>query len=199
MIRKLNWWVFVFLALAIGLYPIIYFVIDREFGLLGSKSPELLHDSIWNLAFYTHIIFGGISLLAGWSQFSAKIRSNSLSLHRNLGKVYVISVLFSGISGIYIALYATAGIIASLGFLCLAILWLYTTVQAYVNVRRSNIDEHQIFMIYSYALCFAAVTLRIWLPLLSNAFGDFIPAYRLVAWLCWVPNLFVAYYFTRRI
>ena len=49
-------------------------------------------------------------------------------------------------------------------------------------------------MIYSYAACFAAVTLRIWLPLLIVSLGDFITAYRIVAWLCWVPNLMVAYF-----
>jgi hypothetical protein len=47
-------------------------------------------------------------------------------------------------------------------------------------------------MIYSYAACFAAVTLRIWLPLLISITGDFFIAYPIVAWLCWVPNLIVA-------
>jgi hypothetical protein len=48
-------------------------------------------------------------------------------------------------------------------------------------------------MIRSYALCFAAVTLRIWLPLFQFALGlEFIFAYRIIAWLCWVPNLVVA-------
>lgn len=55
-------------------------------------------------------------------------------------------------------------------------------------------------MIYSYAACFAAVTLRIWLPLLTAAFlGDFIKAYTIVAWLCWVPNIIVAYFIVRRL
>ena len=41
-----------------------------------------------------------------------------------------------------------------------------------------------------FALIFAAVMLRIELPLLIIWFqGDFTPAYRIVAWLCWVPNL----------
>ncbi|GAB4428835.1 MAG: hypothetical protein OHK0039_47410 [Bacteroidia bacterium] len=44
----------------------------------------------------------------------------------------------------------------------------------------------------SYAACFAAVTLRLWLPILTALLGDFLPAYRIVAWLCWVPNLLVA-------
>ena len=52
-------------------------------------------------------------------------------------------------------------------------------------------------MVYSYAACFAAVTLRIWMPLLVLAFGEFLPAYRVVAWLCWVPNLAFAFFWVR--
>jgi len=53
-------------------------------------------------------------------------------------------------------------------------------------------------MIYSYAECFAAVTLRIWLPLLTLVLGEFLTAYRIVAWLCWVPNILFAYIWGRR-
>lgn len=49
-------------------------------------------------------------------------------------------------------------------------------------------------MIYSYAVCFSAVTLRIWLPLLIVVTGEFINAYQIVGWLSWVPNLIVAYF-----
>jgi len=52
-------------------------------------------------------------------------------------------------------------------------------------------------MIFSYAACFAAVTLRVWLPLLTIAMGEFNSAYRIVAWLCWVPNLIVAFLIVR--
>lgn len=47
-------------------------------------------------------------------------------------------------------------------------------------------------MIYSYAACFAAVTLRVWLPLLMIVSGDYLVAYIIVSWLCWVPNMVVA-------
>jgi hypothetical protein len=44
----------------------------------------------------------------------------------------------------------------------------------------------------NFALTFAAVTLRIYLPL-SNVVGiDFDVAYPVIAWIAWVPNLLVA-------
>lgn len=196
--NKVAWFVFVFLALGVGLYPLLYFFIDRKFGLLASKSDELLSDVFWNTGFYGHILLGGLALLIGWVQFSKKIRTQNLRLHRNLGKIYVIAAVISGICGFYIAFSATGGLIATLGFMSLAVVWLFTTLKAYFAIRKGDIQLHQGMMIYSYAACFAAVTLRIWLPLLTIALGGFIPAYRIVAWLCWVPNIIFAYFWVRR-
>jgi uncharacterized membrane protein len=198
MTRKVSWILLVVLAILTGLYPGIYFIIDRKFGLLSSKSPELLKNDLWNIAFYTHILLGGLALLIGWTQFSSKIRDTSITLHRRIGKLYVIAVLLSSIAGICIGFFATGGIATSLGFICLGIIWFSTTLTAYMNIRNGNIEKHQKMMVYSYAACFAAVTLRIWLPVLTAIFGSFITAYTIVAWLCWIPNLFVANLITKR-
>lgn len=196
--NKVSWLVFVVLANAVGLYPLTYFIIDRQFGLLGSKSPELLANSFWNIGFYGHILLGGLALFVGWAQFSKKLRNANIKMHRNVGKVYIVSVMISGICGVYIAFNATGGLIASLGFICLGLIWLFTTIKAYIAVRNMDISLHKGFMIYSYAACFAAVTLRIWLPILNIIFEDFTIAYRIVAWLCWVPNLIFAFFWVRK-
>ncbi|MFD2583062.1 DUF2306 domain-containing protein [Pedobacter vanadiisoli] len=198
MVKKGLWVLFAILATLIGLYPIIYFLVDRKFGLLNSKSVELLANTFWNIGFYTHIIFGGIALLTGWTQFSPKMRNRRMALHRKLGKVYVIAVLLSALAGIYIGFFATGGLISSTGFICLGIIWFYTTLKAYLYIKRGEIEKHQKAMVYSYAACFAAVTLRIWLPILTMLYGNFSKAYLVVAWLSWVPNLLVAYLLTRK-
>lgn len=190
MVRKIKWSIFGFLAISVGLYPLLYFFIDRTFGLLSSKSSELLADLFWNIAFYGHIVPGGIALSIGWLQFSSKLRKKNIQLHRNLGKLYMVTVLISGLCALYIGLHATGGPIAKIGFISLGTIWLYTTLKAYVAIRNKNIISHQKFMTLSYAVCFSAVTLRIWLPLIGMNL-EFIPAYRIVAWLCWVPNLIV--------
>lgn len=184
--------VFILLAFAIGLYPIIYFTADRKFGLLSTKTDVLLADVLWNTGFYAHIIGGGLALLVGWIQFQASVRNKHLMLHRGIGKAYVLLSLISAVAGIYIGFFATGGVIASLGFISLGLIWGFTTLEAYRAIRMRRIERHRRMMTYSYAACFAAVTLRLWLPLLTILFGDFIPAYQTVAWLCWVPNLIVA-------
>ncbi|CAH0160327.1 hypothetical protein SRABI27_01343 [Pedobacter sp. Bi27] len=198
MVKKGLWILFATFALLIGLYPAIYFLMDRKFGLLNSKSVDLLTNTFWNIGFYMHIIFGGIALFIGWTQFSPKMRNRRMALHRKLGKVYVVAVLLSALAGIYIGFFATGGWVSSAGFICLGIVWLYTTLKAYLHIKSAEIEKHQKMMVYSYAACFAAVTLRIWLPLLTMVYGDFSKAYLVVAWLCWIPNLIVAYLITRR-
>lgn len=193
MSQRISKTVIAFLAVVIGLYPGIYFILqDRTFGLLSTKSPELLADTFWNIGFYTHIIFGGIALLIGWLQFHQKLLRKKAALHRLIGKVYVVSVLLSALAGIGTGFTATGGLIASVGFICLGIIWFTTTLLAYLKIRASQIEQHRKLMIYSYAACFAAVTLRVWLPLLMIVSGDYLVAYLIVSWLCWVPNMVVA-------
>lgn len=187
------------LATLVGLYPAIYFIIDRKFGLLQSKSETILTSIFWNTGFYTHIILGGLALLIGWTQFNKKIRVNKLSLHRQIGKIYVLSALLSAFGSLYIATFATGGIITLIGFFSLGLIWFYTTLIAYIHIKNMRVFQHQQMMIYSYAACFAAVTLRIWLPLLTMLFHDFNTAYRIVSYLCWAPNLVVAYFIVNRL
>lgn len=180
-------------AFFIGLYPLRFIGMPFDEGILGSKPQTLLNSNLYLLAFYTHIFLGGIALISGFSQFFKKLRIKYLALHRNMGKIYIIAVLLSGTAGLAIAFFATGGLIPSLGFGALAILWLYTTVKAYTSIRNKDIQKHQQWMIRSYALCFAAVTLRLYLPLFLGVLEmEFIPAYTIIAWLCWVPNLLVA-------
>ena len=195
--KKASWITIGILSTLVGLYPIIYFLTDRRFGLLSSKSVELLNDNVWNIAFYGHITLGGLALLIGWLQFSNRLRIKKPEWHRAIGKIYVISVLISGVCGLFIALYATGGIISVLGFFTLGLIWLTTTVLGFKAIKKGNVALHEKFMIFSYAACFAAVTLRIWLPLLTIVIGEFNSAYRIVAWLCWGPNIIVAFLIVR--
>lgn len=196
--KSIYWFLFGFLAIGVGLYPVGYLITSEKINLLNSKPDALLADPLWQLGFYAHIVFGGIALMSGWSQFSGKLRAKRLQLHKNLGKVYIVSVLLSGLGAVYIAYFATGGLIPSLGFYSLGIVWLATTAGAYLAIRKGDLKKHQVLMIYSYAACFAAVTLRLWLPALTAYFGEFLIAYKIVAWLAWVPNMIVAYFIVRK-
>jgi hypothetical protein len=112
--------------------------------------------------------------------------------------VYALGYVVVGVVGLYMSIYSFGGWVTHLGFGTLAGLLLFTTLRAYAAARRRDIATHRQWMVRSYALVFAAVTLRIELPLLAMAFGGFLPGYQAVAWLCWVPNALWAEWFVRR-
>ena len=191
--------VFLFFAIAIGLYPFFYFLFDMSNGLMSSKSAQLLGNRLWQVGFYTHITLGGLALLSGCTQFLSGLRQKRLSLHRSLGKGYIASVMLSGVAGLGIAFAASGGVWAQMGFAALGFLWLYTTAKAFLAIKKREIAEHQNWMTRSYALCFGAVTLRLWMPLFLGTLGmSFDFAYPIIAWISWVPNLLVAEWIIRR-
>ncbi|MDJ1501624.1 DUF2306 domain-containing protein [Xanthocytophaga agilis] len=197
--KKLLFVLICVLALLIGTYPIIYVFVDHKNTFLNSKSSEVLDNIAWKSTFFAHIIFGGISLFIGWRQFGPKFRHKHLNLHRIIGKVYVMSVIISSIAGIYIGFYANGSAVSATGFIFLGIIWLITTLTAVVQIRRGHIQNHQQLMTYSFACAFAAVTLRLWYPLLVKITEDPSFSYMVVAWLCWVPNLIVANFINKKV
>ncbi len=191
--KKFGWLIFGGLCIFFSLYPLKYLFAEKAIALLSTKSPEILKSTLYNIAFYTHISFGGIALLIGWLQFHQKIRKKYTALHKTVGKIYVVSILISGPSGFYISFFASGGISTFLGFSIGALLWTILTFLGYLKIRQGNLELHKKYMMYSYAGTFGAVTLRLWLPLLMYIFGSFIIAYQIVAWLSWLPNLIIAH------
>lgn len=185
------------LAVIIGLYPLLYFVFGSKFALRASKPDWLLSNIFWNIGFYTHISAAGSALLVGWLQFNNKLRITSSTTHRVLGKIYVLAAIAGATAGILISFYATGGLVPALGFLSLGMVWLVTTLMGYTAIQKIQIKKHRNLMIYSYACCFSAVTLRLWLPILLF-YAPFGTAYPIVAWLCWLPNIVVAWIIIRR-
>lgn len=192
--RALYWIPIAALCLSIGAYPLVYLLADGKIGLLQTKSDALVSDAWWRLGFYTHIVCGGVALSVGWSQFVTAWREHYLKSHRVVGMLYVLMVCASGLAAVCIAPWTSTGWIAGLGFGSLGVVWLYVTLQAYKSIRQRDLQRHSCMMVYSFSACCAAVTLRLWLPLLLGGLRlDFDFAYPIVAWLCWVPNLLVAH------
>ena len=159
-------------------------------------------------ALYVHIVGGAVALVLGPLQFWRALRSKVPRVHRWTGRVYLVAVTVGGVAGLVIAPFSQAGWVGFFGFGSLAALWLVTGARAYRAIRRRDVPSHQGWMIRNYALTYAAVTLRIWLPLmilaplLTGAPFDFdaafANAYAAVPFLAWLPNLIVAEWLIRR-
>lgn len=183
----------------IGLYPLKFFLSDGAVGILNMKSDTLLKDNVWRAFFNTHIVFGGIALLIGWIQFNKYFRNNYRRFHRIVGMIYVFCTWLSVFGVGYISFFAEGGPIAFLGFILGGLIWFYTTIKGYITIRIGQLVQHQQFMIYSYATCLGAATLRIWLPLLMSITDNFVLSYQLVSWISWMPNLIVAFFIVKRV
>lgn len=191
MTKTLSWYLMTFLAVSIGLYAL-------GNALVPAIRQSFIVDMIEEASAtgtLLHFIAGGVVIIVGAFQFNASLRSRYLSIHRMLGRVYVVGCLVGGCAGLYLAFYATGGLVSHWGFGMLAVSWIVTTAMAYRHIRAGNVRIHQDWMIRSYALTLAAVTLRIYLPISQIAGYDFMDAYPAIAWMCWVPNLIIAEWF----
>ncbi|MFJ1705615.1 DUF2306 domain-containing protein [Kitasatospora sp. NPDC088346] len=157
------------------------------------------------LAFYAHLGFAGLALVLGPWQFSARIRGRRPALHRVLGRVYLVCVGVGAAAALALAPFNSAALVGFFGFGALAVLWAYTGWRAYRAIRGRDVPGHQAWMIRNFALTYAGVTLRLWVPalmavqVLTGSAGDrFATAYAAVPFLCWLPNLVVAERIVRR-
>jgi uncharacterized membrane protein len=187
LIRRLGWGLMAALAL---------FVAGYAFAILAVKAirPPFLEQrfAIMPFAAVMHFLASAVALAVGPFQHNQRIRSRSLGVHRWLGRIYVIAVLVGGAAAIRLATVSEGGLVSHVGFGMLGALWITATAMAYRHIRAGDQASHRRWMVRSYALTYAAVTLRLYIPLSVVAGIPFEPAYQTVAWLCWVPNLIVA-------
>lgn len=190
---RLGWGVMTALAAFLFGITALYFSFRSDINFLLEKQ-ELVFNVFWRTAFYIHITGGMLAILIGPFQFLKPIRRKRMALHKRLGKLYIGAILFlAGPTGLYMAFYAEGGWMGSLGFTVMSLLWLWTTYRAYETIRQRDYNGHVRWITRSYALSFAAVTLRLYVPLTSGVLD--LPEEFVVtssAWVSWIPNLIAA-------
>ncbi|ROS27748.1 DUF2306 domain-containing protein [Cellulomonas sp. PhB150] len=210
---RISWAVVVLTSVAIATYAVSPYLV-RSLEALASDDVGLApgyagRGAAILAAFYLHVVAGGTALLVGPFQFWAGLRRRRPAVHRALGRTYLGAVGVAGLAALVLAPVNTAGLVGFLGFGTLAVLWLLTAWRGYRSVRSGDVRAHQAWMIRSFALTYAAVTLRAWtgvliaaqVPFVSGTFDPeaaFANAYAAVPFLCWLPNLVVAEWLVRR-
>jgi uncharacterized membrane protein len=148
----------------------------------------------YNLAFFTHVYSSIFVLFFGFIQFSTWIRKQFPFIHKWLGRLYVIIILFlAGPSGLLMGYYGNGGWIAQVAFCLLAVLWILFTFQGFAAIKKGAIGNHEKWMYRSYALTLSAISLRLWKWAIVYFFQPKpMDVYCMVAWLGWVGNLVIA-------
>jgi Predicted membrane protein (DUF2306) len=173
---------FLCLGIAIASWRFLIGGVEATMGFVAYHAQDR------QLAFFAHVGLAPVALALVPFQLTRRLRTWRPALHRWMGRSYGAAVLLSGLGGLSMAINTQAGWIASVGFSILAVLWLGTTTWGIWLATQGRIQDHRRWMIRSVALTFAAVTLRLYLPVLAATTG-LETGYSLVAWLCWVPNL----------
>lgn len=181
-----------FMALGVALVSARYLLPEVPFP----APPMVIQMANWPMAVLVHV-GGGVTALALGSFQLISWRGPRRTWHRWAGRVYVLACLSSAVAGLWLALHATAGAIASLGFGLLAVAWFVTTLQGWRKAMARQLDQHRRWMIRSLSLTFAAVTLRILIPLSQLNGLPFETSYLAISFLCWMPNLLVTEFWLR--
>lgn len=205
--RRLTYWLagFGWVIMALACLYIVgmvseYLTFDPEVYFAGQRENYLRVE----VALGVHVLSGMLALLIGPLQFLGPLRRQFVRLHRFLGATYVASATALGVSGLILAPTAYTGLVAVAGFTVLDLAMLFTTWTAVRMIVVGRYADHRRWMIRSFSLILAGVMLRVLLlahhMLTSAGIIDvsFETAYAAVAWLCWVPNLLLAIWFTRR-
>ena len=185
-------------AMLAGLLCAAMALVGWRYLIPSAAAPEPVASNAFRLPWLViHAVSAATALFVGPWQFVRKIRVHRPRLHRWTGRLYVATCLIGGSTGLVLALGVSTGPISATGFGMLAIVWAYSTAAAWRFAIRRDFAAHRRWMIRSFALTLAAVTLRVYLliaPALPVAPDD---AYRAISFLSWVPNLLLAELYLR--
>ena len=186
LIVKALWGGTIILALFfIVKYAIQYFGFDPE--VFGRYWP-------YRFILVGHVGGGILGLILGPFQFSKSFRNKHLSIHRLIGKIYIVAVLVASVCAIVLAF--TVGMDVhwtwALSLVGLALPWITCVLMAYRSIRLRRITPHREWMIRSYIVTFGFVVFRVLDDYVMTDWGSFIERAPTEIWMSWAIPLMVA-------
>ena len=173
----------------------------RAGAMLGANA---LRD--YPLLFPAHVGGGIVALIAGLFQFRPGLRAEKPRLHRRIGMTYIAAVTVGAATGLPLSLLILRIVPRlvreeflpmSLSFFALSVAWAITSAIAYQHARSRRYSKHRAWMMRSYSLTFAAVTVRLVAGILTFATGDVVFAVNSGV-LSWPLNLIVTEWLIQR-
>ncbi|HEV2288298.1 MAG TPA: DUF2306 domain-containing protein [Candidatus Acidoferrales bacterium] len=145
---------------------------------------------------FLHGVPGAIALFLGIFQFSSRLRTRFLTLHRAMGRIYVACVALAAPVAIVVSTrlpiptLLMASVIQASG-------WILTTGTALYCVRTGRISQHREWMIRSYpfAAVFVVVRVIIAIPAVAAAgmLGLAEVVWSTIAVACFLPSFVIAW------
>jgi hypothetical protein len=102
-------------------------------------------------------------------------------------------LFFAAPGGIVMSFFIDRGPLVLLSFVVQCSLWVYCTTVALNAIRNRDFQGHEQWMMRSFSLTLAAITLRLYILGVSGIVDLNQPtAYAVLAWLSWLPNFLTA-------
>lgn len=179
---------------------VFYFLIHNVPPILGI-GPETLDqrraaEKVWLI---THLCFGTAALILGAIQFRPGIRNKFIRWHRNAGKLYIICSIVAALMAFYLlSNYNLPGSIP--GLMLLSLIWLFTTIIAFLFAKKGDFITHRKFMIRSYICALAFVSIRLldkidYFTGLFSFIKDPETRATIVDWIGWLIPLMITEFF----
>jgi hypothetical protein len=187
-----------FLRLGIVLFLFLFagkFIFKDALPYFGFEQKTFGHYWDFRWVLIGHISCGIVALVIGPFQFWKAFRNKYLSIHRWMGRTYLIAILIGTICSTSLAWTSSIQVNFAWAFALqmLAFAWIVTASMAYISVMRRRIQQHKEWMIRSYVVTFAFVMFR-WLSeltILRNLMPEFEERGPTIGWLSWTIPLLI--------
>ena len=185
LLTKLLW--------AVVIITAVFFIVRNALPYFGFD-PEVF-GRYWPYKYLLvgHIAGGVLALAIGPFQFSSSFRQKYLTSHRQIGKVYIISILIGGICSL-----GLAGTVAmdvhwtwALALVGLAVPWILCVLMAFRSIKLKRVNAHREWMIRSYIVTFAFITFRILNDHVMVDMGNFVERAPTAIWISWSIPLMI--------
>jgi len=199
-------------AFIFGLYILAFYFIALLQGNTAQWNNILpgLYDAQTKTATWSigiHFAGGGLILILGCIQLIDRFRKKHPSVHRWIGRVYILASLATALGGLaFIFLKGTiGGTVMDIGFTGYGVLMFYAAVQTIRHARSRRFDQHRAWALRLFALAIGSWLYRMdygfWMLTMdgwghSNNFQG--PFDHFMSFWFYLPNLLVAEIIIRR-
>ena len=178
----------------------IYFVFIKAVPKIF-LSPDSYGDYYWYRApwLFIHNLLGMVALLSGPLQLIPSVRKKSWRLHRNLGKIYIISVILASITSVYLSYTSAITVTYALGLFVGSVVWLVSAIIGWVHIRNKKVLLHKQWMIRNYIVTFFFIIIFGFYDLFrAMGVADLITLASVLPWISLIVPLIITEILIRR-
>jgi len=153
------------LVLFVIFFAVTAFVTYMKNAQIFDPASEIArHFAPGTLFLIPHAIFAGVAMVMGAFQFSNRLRSRYLRVHRVMGYIYVVCVMIGAPIAIPLAARVdTPSLVAASAVQSFG--WMFCTGVALYCIRMGNVQQHRRWMIRGYPFAMVFTVARIIIPI----------------------------------